>query len=857
MKKCISIMLAVFLLVTCLLTGVSATDTLASATRKTETRTIGIVFDNSGSMYLDGNLAWSQATYAMEVFAAMLNKGDTLLIYPMHPIEVDNKEYTMENPLRITDASQSATIRNIYTPYPFDTPIETVDYAAQGLAPQTGDKKYLIILSDGAEFYENDINLGEGTEASKKALDDRVKKYAGKDLSVMYLGIGRKVIMSSLPESEYFTQKQVVNSKDVLSTLTEMCNQIFGRDSLDKKYISKGKQVELQLSMKKLIVFVQGENVTDLQVTGSNGPVGQLQSTASTKYSDINQGQVRWPGQKFPPDTSLQGMMVTYTDCTAGKYDISYSGKETSVEVYYEPDADLAFVFTDSDGNIVDPNSLYEGDYKVSFGMKDAKTGKLIDSDQLGKPQYKGSYFINGKEYPFTHEGFSGEVDVHLEMGDTFEANLTVTYLSGYTITKDSTEFGWPEGGIKVAPRPAGDFKLEISGGQELYSLQNLAEGKPYIAKVYYQGEQMTGEELQKVALKWDAETSNAEIKQEFADDHYKLTLHYKDPSDPPSTVCGECTVSIHAFYTPQGSNETETSTSLTYNIEDDFSPLKIELYAPQDYIVIKDLEGSKPIVVKMLLNGKPLTAEEFGRVSLQIDCSGLQHTDTPMPQESCYTIKLMPSAGISTGDYPVKVTATFTDQIGRESQVSDALSITLSNMPLWMKWAIGILLLLILFLIIWAILHIRVYPRHMHTTRRLSSLYYDGEDVTQSTNFLVELQQKGVKSQCQYAGKRFGVSMDVAKGKESYLYKSQKNKTAEVNVPSVRFFGPAKVQEVMIGSVKFILDDETNKLVPAIPSQKSFNLSNGMTIKYSGTIKDAGVDKDFEAVTKLNFQKN
>ena len=855
MKKCISIMLAVFLLITCLLTGVSATDPLASATRKTETRTIGIVFDNSGSMYIGGNLAWNQATYAMEVFAAMLNKGDTLLIYPMHPIKVDNKEYTMDDPLRITDASQSATIRNIYTPNPQGTPIETIDSAAQGLAKQTGDKKYLIILSDGAEFYENDINLGKGSRASKKALDDRVNKYAGKDMSVMYLGIGGDVVTSGVPESEYFTQKKVVNSKDVLSTLTEMCNQIFGRDSLDKKYISKGKSVELQLSMKKLIVFVQGENVTDLQVTGPNGPVGQLLSTASTKYSDINQGQERsdFKGITFPPDTSLQGMLVTYTDCTAGKYDISYSGKETSIEVYYEPDADLAFVFTDSEGNIVDPNSLYEGDYKVSFGMKDAKTGKLIDSDQLGQPQYKGSYFFNGKEYPFTHEGFSGEVDVHLEMDDTFEANLTVTYLSGYTITKDSTEFGWPEGGIKVAPRPAGDFKLEISGGQELYSLQNLEEGKPYIAKVYYQGEQMTGEELEKVDIKWQPETSNAEITQEFADDHYKLTLHYKDPSDPPSTVCGECTVSIHAFYTPQGSNETETSTSLTYNIEDDFSPLKIELYAPQDYIVIKDLEGSEPIVVKMLLNGKPLTAEEFGRVSLQIDCSGLQHTDTPVPQESCYTIKLMPSAGVNPGDYPVKVTATFTDQIGRESQVSDALSITLSNMPLWVKWAIGLGILLLIILIIWWITHLRVLPKHAHEQLNDCYMSVEGMNVTSATTFRAKLSGKTLEIRVDYAGNRVGVMMDVEPGKESYLYKKQHRRTISVKPTTVRKSG--EVSRVDIGGISYKLD-ANEKLVPDDENQKKFLLSNGAEITIKGKVDDGGRTKSCFAKVPLNYKK-
>lgn len=853
MKKCISIMLAVFLLITCLLTGVSATDPLASATRKTETRTIAIVFDNSGSMYLDSSdfktplKVWSQATYAMEVFAAMLNKGDTLLIYPMHPIEVDGKQYKDNDPLRITDASQSATIRNIYTPDPQGTPIETIDSAAQGLANQKGDKKYLIILSDGDSFN------GLGNQ-SQQALDDRVQKYAGKDMSVMYLGIGSQVIMSSLPESEYFTQKQVANSKDVLSTLTEMCNQIFGRDTLPKKYVSKNK-LEFDISMKKLIVFVQGENVTDLQVTGPNGPVGQLQSTASTKYSDIKQGKERSDIAILPltTDTTLQGMMVTYTDCAAGKYDISYSGTATSVEAYYEPDADLAFVFTDSDGNIVDPNSLYEGDYVVSFGMKDAKTGELIESELLGTPQYTGRYFKNGQEIPFTHEGFSGKVDVHLDMGDTFEADLTVTYLSGYTIRKDSTDFGWPEGGIKVAPRPAGDFKLEISGGQELYSLQNLEEGKPYIAKVYYQGEQMTGEELEKVDLKWQPETSNAEITQEFADDHYKLTLHYKDPSDPPSTVCGECTVSIHAFYTPKGSNETETSTSLTYNIEDDFSPLKIELYAPQDYIVIKDLEGSKPIVVKMLLNGKPLTAEEFGRVSLQIDCSGLQHTDTPVPQESCYTIKLMPSAGVNPGDYPVKVTATFTDQIGRESQVSDALSITLSNMPLWVKWAIGLGILLLIILIIWWITHLRVLPKHAHEQLNDCYMSVEGMNVTDATTFKAKLSGKTLEIKVDYAGNRVGVMMDVEPGKESYLYKKQHRRTISVKPTTVRKSG--EVSRVDIGGISYKLD-ANEKLVPDDENQKKFLLSNGAEITIKGKVDDGGRTKSCFAKVPLNYKK-
>ena len=58
-----------------------------------------------------------------------------------------------------------------------------------------------------------------------------------------------------------------------------------------------------------------------------------------------------------------------------------------------------------------------------------------------------------------------------------------------------------------------------------------------------------------------------------------------------------------------------------------------------------------------------------------------------------------------------------------------------------------------------------------------------------------------------------------------------------------------------MIGSAKYTAD-ENGKLVPAIPNQKPFTLTHGQTIRYSGTMSDAGVDKDFEAKITLNYKK-
>jgi len=842
-KRYISMILAVFLLLTCMFTEPPK---VYASGKTSESRAIAIVFDNSGSMYDDGDQAWCRATYAMEVFASMLNAGDVLQIYPMWPITAGGKEYTMENPLQITDASQASTIRDIFTADASGTPIESIDCAINGLQTIQASKKYLIVLTDGGTFSKNGNGLSK--DRTKKELDNRIQEQAGKNMTVMYLGIGSDACIPNTAESEYFVKKQAVNTADVLSTLTVMCNQIFGRATLQKSRIS-GNTMEFDISMSKLIVFVQGENIADLKITG--GSIGKQIGTQQTQYSTKGAGDY-----KSVPDTSLQGMMVTYADCAAGTYSIEYTGTATSVEVYYEPDADLDFVFTDAAGNTVDPQALYEGDYKVSFGMKDAKTGKLISSDLLGNPKYQGSYYINGQEYPITHEGFSGSVDVPLKMGEKFEANLTVTYLSGYTITKNSTDFGWPEGGIQVAPRPAGDFRLEISGGDDLYSLQDLEEGTPYIAKVYYQGAQLTGSELEKVELKWEPETSNAEIKKEFADDHWKLSLHYKDPAAPQDTVCGECTVSIYAFYSAQGSSEAQAQCPLTYNIKDDFSPLQIDMYAPETYIVIGELEESKAFVVNLKLNGAPLTAEDFANVNLQVDCGGVEHTVTANEQNSAYLIKLLPTEGIKEGDYQIKVTALYTDHIGRETSVNDAVTVTLSNIPLWVRWVVSILLLLILFLIIWAILHIKVLPTKAHTTRKLSNLNFDGEDVTKSTSFLTEIKKDGARMQTQYGGRKFGLIMDVTPGQESYLYKPHKGRSAEVKPVSVRKFGPAKVQEALIGTAKYTIDDETGKLVPALPNQKPFLLKNGATVRYSGTISDAGIDKDFEVLSKISFNK-
>ena len=836
-------LLAVLLLLTCV---VITAPTVYAAGKATESRAIAIVFDNSGSMYQSSNQAWCRATYAMEVFASMLNDGDILQIYPMWPITVGDKEYSMDVPLQITDAADASIIREIFTPCANGTPIESIDCAAAGIKTVDADKKYVIVLTDGGSFSKNGNSLTK--ERTVTELDKRVNEYAGPSLPFMYLGIGAEACVPSVQESEWFVKRQVINTEDVLSTLTLMCNLVFGRDTLPKSHIS-GNTIDFDISMKKLIVFVQGENISDVTLTG-NG-VGHVVNSQQTMYS------TRGAGDYYSyPDSSLQGMIITYADCLAGTYEIEYTGTARSVEIYYEPDADLDFVFTDPSGNTIPATGLFEGDYKVSFGLKDAKTGELIASDLLGNPQYHGSYFINGQDYPISHEGFSGSVNVPLEMDETFEATLTVTYLSGYTITKDSTDFGWPEGGIVVSSRAPVELTLEITGGAEEYELATLPGSTPYIAKVYSQGVQLTDSELERVELKWEPETSNADIRKSFAGDHWELHLGYKDPAAPQDTVCGECTVTIYAHYSAPGRSESVAEAPLTYNIQDTPAQLQVDLRSLATYFVIGDLKDSKPLTVEVKLHGETMSDESFAATQLLVDCGGIEHTVTSNPENKSFSVRLLPTEGIASGDYTIGVKAIYTDPIGRETQAEDHLNIKLGYTSQLVRWGIRLLLLLLLAFITWLIMRIKVLPTKAHTTKRLSSMNFDGEDVSKSAAFLADIKKGSARTQAQYGGKKFGLMMDVSPGAESYLYKSQKGRSAEVKPSSVRKFGPAKIQEALIGTAKYVADDSTGKLVPALPNQKPFTLKNGVTVRYSGTISDAGIDKDFEVLTKINFNK-
>lgn len=854
MKRYISFLLALCMCAGLLLNVVPGAN---AAKKDSVPRTIGIVFDNSGSMYMQKNTAWCRATYAMEVFASMLNEGDKLMIYPMWPIMVNGNEYTMNQPLTITSPEQASDIRAIQTPMAGGTPVESITAAHEDMQGQSGEC-WLIILTDGDVFYANDEPLDNDNSGNKKskAEVERLLVECSADMNALYLGIGAVALEPECePAGQYkLIAEKATRSEDVLARLTSMCNMIFGRDTMPSSHFENG-IVKADVSMTKMIVFVQGEEISDVSlVDGSGNCVGTKVSEAQTRYATDGCTDTRYSST---PDTALQGMIVTYEDCPIGEYKLSCNGTVRSTEIYYEPNVDVAFTFTDAAGNKVDPNSLYEGDYTISYGMVDGVTGEYTSSDLLGTVEYDGHYYVNGETYDIKSNEKSGSQNIHLGVGDSFDADITVTYLGGYKIYKDGSSFGWPDGGISVSAKPAGELKLVISGGSDVYELSKLDEGENFRAEVYYEGTLLTADELEKVELTWDSELSGALVEKDHKGDYYELVLSHKKPDDPQATPLGDFSFPITAIYTPPASETAESApVQLSYTIEDNTGGLAVKLTATQDYFVISEIAQSDPIRADITKEGVALSAEEFAALTFTPSCNGLTIKTEALPQESAYLLYIEPNDNYEDGEYVISAEAMTTDDIGRVCKHSDKVSVALSTMALWLKWVIGLSIAFLLLLILLVILHIKALPKKLHITKRDSSMSFDGEDVTKNATFDASLSKKRVDIYAKYAGKKIGLVMDVKPAKGSYVKTRQVKRAADVMPLTVKKMGNAVINEAMIGTVRYVYDEDTRKFERMPKSDKPFTIRNGTRISYSGIIQSNGENKNFNVVTKLNFKK-
>lgn len=811
----------------------------AAASKEEPKRVIGIVFDNSGSMYYDQT--WCRATYAMEVFAAMMNDGDQMQVYPMYPIEigVGGPQYDMDNPLVINGPDEADTLRKINSPHPGNTPIEVIEAAYNGLKKAQADEKYLIVVTDGQTFYRNNLELGQ--KETQEELT-KILEQCSQDLQVMYLGVGAISYPPEVKNPSRQVFKVAKSSSDTLDKLTELCNTIFGRNKLENVQ----DKITFDVSLSKLIVFVQGANVSGVSVSG-----GTKIREASTHYSESGTTEGGYGGGA---DTSLQGMLVTYGEFDAGSYDLSYTGNATNVSVYYEPDVDMYVRLVDGNGREVTSSStdLYSGTYYLEYGMVD-RDGNPTESELLGETKYELTYTINGEEFTETPTS-SGKLTLELEANDVLDGSFKVTYLDDYTIEKD-----WA-GSIQISPAPVQELAVTISGGSGTYGLTDLESEAVYDVKVTYGGDVLTGDTLKSTPLDISLTGGNAEYQiLEYTDDSVRIGIGYCG-GDPQSTDCGAYELTVTASYTDQDGQTANSQPAMAqFTIEDDTSSVAAEFQLEEDYYVQSKLNEAEPIRLVLSVGGKPLTAEQFGQVVVEeIDVDGLACDIQPDPDNSCYTIKIR-TGEAELGKYKLSCRIQIPNEIGKLSEAKDSVSIQIQKYPGWVILVFWILIALIIATIIWAFLNTKVLPKRIGTGKCTFSV--DGSNVAGSPTcvFVGGGKKRG---SLDISSPRYAANPSASCGfrleLEADSPRRTKSAARSVKVRNVTALNPSTTF-LKINTFKMIQDPVTEKLVRAVGKADApieFTIKNNSSCTVTAEVLDvtSGGTTPVNLIVNLKF---
>lgn len=784
-----------------LLAGTFAPGADASGfTKKTTTRAIAIVFDNSGSMYSSGSKAWSQATYAIEVFAAMLNDGDTLQVYPMWEITAGGESYSSDSPLVISGAGEAQVVRSIRTEEAGGTPIESVVSAHDGLLRLDADEHWLIVLTDGSTFSEGDEDMT--VDGTRERLSELLGGYAN-DVNVLYLGIGNITPPSAESTSGYTYYAATATSERVPSALSGMCNLIFGRDELQ---VSNG-QLSFDIPLSKLIVFVQGEDITDITLNGPSGTVSPV-STYSPMYSTEGAGNY-----KSVYDTSLTGMIATYADCPAGEYSIGFSGTSRSIAAYYEPDVDLAVTLTDSEGNIVSAGSqMYPGTYTLSYAMVD-RDGNVTRSPLLGSTDYVINYTVNGEERTETASE-PGSVQVELGEGDTLDVAASATFLGGYRISRSGRDLGWGDLGLEVMARPAGELAMQVSGGAGTYGLSELESKGVYSIALSYNGAALTADELERADVKASLSGGNAGYELSRTDGGYELRLKYAGSA--PETDCGEYSLELSASYVNEfGQTAAAAPQTTAFTVEDETGTLALDLDVPQSYYVISKIAEGEPIYAYLTMDGVPLTEEQMADVVFSAEADGVELVTERIPGEAGYTVKIDGTGKPSPGTYKINASATALDPVGRETSDSASAKVELQNYPLWMRIALIVLITLITALLIWAFLNTKVLPKKVLVKK--TTFTVDGEKVAGSANCVYAGGGKH-KGSLEITSPRYSANPLVKGGfrleVEAISPRRTRSRARAMRVRNVSAINAGAVNSIKVGAAQFVKDQTTGKFV-------------------------------------------
>lgn len=551
----ISSLLLMLLMIMSVFCTIPFTASAATVTKSEKNYDIAVVFDNSGSMYQ--NQGWCRAKYAMEIFASMLNYDkDKLHIFPMWEVTTDGSQPNSGGSyaaIEVKSKKDIDKISNLYTVRPSNTPFAPITEAYNYLKTSTADEKWLVILTDG-EF--NQEARGQGASID---LQKRVSSLASKEIKVQYLGFGGATALKANEANNFFAKKS--SDTSLKDDLIGICNSIFQRSVLPSNRLN-GEKLNLDLSMKNVIVFAQGANAKITSLKDSSGKeVAVSLDSGRRKYSDIKAKGYA----DAPIDTSLVGQVVTFTACSKGEYTLSYTGAD-KIQIFYEPDVDIDISFTNSDGQKIEkPEDFVAGEYTVNSKIVDASTGEDVTSHELMGNDVKLSTYVKTSKDAEKKEYANGS-KIIFEPDDSTDIWVEGEYLGKYKISsKDDKRWDWLNQ-IKILPKPVA-FILEATVLQpdSWFILREHDSWKPIKVSMLLEGQELSDEQLDKVKLVIQTD-NDLKYRYEpiFGESAYNIYIAQDESAKYIEPETGKYQLSITATYTDEYEETIPSNTEKT-----------------------------------------------------------------------------------------------------------------------------------------------------------------------------------------------------------------------------------------------------------------------------------------------------
>lgn len=458
-------------------------------------RIVSVMYDDSGSM--DGD-KWVNANYAMQAFAAMLNKEDTLLISYMSENESDSKNECITRSIDLNNVQSEVDGIRAHSEEG-RTPVAALQNSFDALLNQNdtniNTEYWLVAFTDG------DFN-----EEETPKITNRLKNYAETDMAngtkpkVFFMTIGdtNNEYTPSDSQKNNIDVKRALTSFDVTENIFSVAAEISGRyqavgDSIkmpDKKTIT----VSADLPLFNIGIITQNSNVKVESVKSSDNDSIPIKTNVNIKAPEENISAVSGASSDA---LGMKGYVAVagYDDriLPAGKYTINFSGElsEKDVAVLLEPAIELR-VSVLKDG--VPINDNYE-----FIENEEGLSAKAALYEYGSNKEILPSMMPEGIEFSVIHT----ENDNVIDSSDSLSLD-TITITSGEnTITASASLPGFfnltnTKSFIPRKPTvvkidaeiyPDGTERLSDSDGPEVVYLTNLENNRTGVKFTIYEDE--------------------------------------------------------------------------------------------------------------------------------------------------------------------------------------------------------------------------------------------------------------------------------------------------------------------------------------------------------------------------------